>query len=294
MEFDILNDIITQTVNEFLIDQPSVQELQKKDFGSKRSVDNQSRDFSRGSREDRLSTGTFLTRGDSIKSENATKLEKAQVLSPQPFLLQRQAEKKQSAPAIKQDCSVGEWLRLNAPILLEESLKKLNLTTSVIETRNLDLLSKDDLNDEKKRVKNELKRYDSYFFSSYNRFPSRDEKEPMRPLYIYYKNLKQAITRAENSRGGTRGRAASTPVQKAEPVPSKEELKQEPIKRLERLKKKRGELRRKLEDYQTEFVRNHNRKIKYRQDIIDVEEDYNLYKSLKEEIHELEKKLKEG
>ena len=47
-----------------------------------------------------------------------------------------------------------------------------------------------------------------------------------------------------------------------------------------------------MEDYQTEFVRNHNRRIKYRQDILEVEEDYNLYKSLKEEILELEKKIK--
>lgn len=55
---------------------------------------------------------------------------------------------------------------------------------------------------------------------------------------------------------------------------------------LERLRKVRGELRIKLENYQDEFMRNHNRKIRYRQDIIPVENDYNYYKKLKIQIKE--------
>jgi len=43
-------------------------------------------------------------------------------------------------------------------------------------------------------VKNELKHYDESFKSNFGRFPNRYEKEPMRPLYVYYKKLKQAIS----------------------------------------------------------------------------------------------------
>jgi len=46
---------------------------------------------------------------------------------------------------------------------------------------------------EKRNVKKELKRYDLGFKKTFGRIPVRKEKEPMRPLYIYYKTLKQKI-----------------------------------------------------------------------------------------------------
>jgi len=49
------------------------------------------------------------------------------------------------------------------------------------------------LNNEKKRVKSELKLYDQAFISRFGRMPSRVEKEPMRNLYMYYKRIKIAI-----------------------------------------------------------------------------------------------------
>lgn len=49
---------------------------------------------------------------------------------------------------------------------------------------------------EKKKVKNELKYYDQAFMSRFSRQPSRTEKEPMRMIYMYYKKLKQYITKA--------------------------------------------------------------------------------------------------
>ena len=54
---------------------------------------------------------------------------------------------------------------------------------------------------EKKKVKNELKIYDQSFQSKFKRVPSRAEKEPMRNLYMYYKRLKQCISRKQ-ARGG--------------------------------------------------------------------------------------------
>ena len=53
----------------------------------------------------------------------------------------------------------------------------------------------DDLMREKKKVKNELKIYDQSFQQKFKRVPSRAEKEPMRNLYMYYKRLKQCISR---------------------------------------------------------------------------------------------------
>jgi len=55
-----------------------------------------------------------------------------------------------------------------------------------------------DLQNEKKRVKNELKVYDSSFQLKFGRIPSRSEKEPMRNLYMYYKRLKQAIIKKQS------------------------------------------------------------------------------------------------
>lgn len=57
--------------------------------------------------------------------------------------------------------------------------------------------SLDELQNEKKRVKNELKVYDQDFVTKFKRAPTRSEKEPMRNLYMYYKRLKQYIEKRE-------------------------------------------------------------------------------------------------
>ncbi len=56
----------------------------------------------------------------------------------------------------------------------------------------------DSLANEKKKVKNELKSYDNDFGGSFKRQPNHEEKEPLRPLYVYYKKLKEALAK----RGG--------------------------------------------------------------------------------------------
>ena len=59
--------------------------------------------------------------------------------------------------------------------------------------------SLDELQNEKKRVKNELKVYDQDFYTKFKRPPTRSEKEPMRNLYMYYKRLKQYIDKREKN-----------------------------------------------------------------------------------------------
>jgi hypothetical protein len=34
--------------------------------------------------------------------------------------------------------------------------------------------------------------------------PNRNEKEPMRQIYMYYKKLKQCITKLQNANGGSK------------------------------------------------------------------------------------------
>jgi len=66
----------------------------------------------------------------------------------------------------------------------------LGLDSQKVLGRHLPNQSIQDLNNEKKRVKNELKVYDQAFMQKFGRIPSRSEKEPMRNLYMYYKRLK--------------------------------------------------------------------------------------------------------
>lgn len=54
-------------------------------------------------------------------------------------------------------------------------------------------LPMDDLQRVKRSVKSELKRYDQAFMQMYFRQPGKVEKEPLRPLYMYYKKLKTLI-----------------------------------------------------------------------------------------------------
>jgi hypothetical protein len=79
---------------------------------------------------------------------------------------------------------------------LEETLMRSNRKVDL--EQYIETMSVEGLANEKKRVKNELKSYDNDFSANFKRQPNHDEKEPLRPLYIYYKNLKGSLTK----RGG--------------------------------------------------------------------------------------------
>ena len=65
-------------------------------------------------------------------------------------------------------------------------------------------------------------------------------------------------------------------------------------KKLDELKKTKNELRNKLHNYQQNFTKDNNRKIKYHKDISPVEDDYKRYKELKTEIQKLEEIVNSG
>ncbi len=79
---------------------------------------------------------------------------------------------------------------------LNEAMNKLGLDNQKINGRHLAAYSMDELQLEKKKVKNELKYYDQAFQHRFARLPNRSEKEPMRQIYMYYKRLKQYIQRS--------------------------------------------------------------------------------------------------
>lgn len=90
-----------------------------------------------------------------------------------------------------------KWAKTEGPIRLKESLKKLDQDPTTIGKVNLHAMDYKLLSREKKFVKDELKNYDNEFMKLFKRTPSREEKEPMRPLYVYYKRLKQHLTKVE-------------------------------------------------------------------------------------------------
>ena len=75
----------------------------------------------------------------------------------------------------------------------------------------------DELQNEKKKVKNELKYYDQAFSQRFNRLPNRTEKEPMRQIYMYYKRLKQYIQRAAQIGGAASQKRTSSEPPREQP-----------------------------------------------------------------------------
>jgi hypothetical protein len=94
--------------------------------------------------------------------------------------------------------SADHWLAKEGRKRLEEAMKRLNLDESRIRSKNLVNLGLDYLISEKAKVKNELKKYDTEFSDLFNRMPNKYEKEVLRPIYMYYKNLKTSIDSKAN------------------------------------------------------------------------------------------------
>lgn len=102
------------------------------------------------------------------------------------------------------------WINIEGPKRLQESLRKLKLTKDSVRRKDFTTYTEDELVQEKKNVKNELKYYDSSFMTIFSKSPARADKEPMRPLYMYYQNLRKAITKKHNQKPtGNKNRGSS-------------------------------------------------------------------------------------
>ncbi|CAG9313300.1 unnamed protein product [Blepharisma stoltei] len=167
----------------------------------------------------------------------------------------------------------GDWVKVEGNQKLEMALRRLRIDRNTTNGRELANKTTEELNTEKKKVKNELKTYDTTFKSLFGRLPKREEKEPMRPLYMYYKKIKQAISKRPAERS------------------NKKLNREETVRKLETLRKERGELKAVLHNFQMEFSQTNQRRIRYHKDILPVENEYKRYKDVKAEIAKLESEL---
>lgn len=190
MEYDILNDILTMTVDDFFQDDsdrkaqndsrkvtdPKINNLinpnansgpgknmnSAKDSGKGSlnvSVNSKGKADSRGgsdagvwnlsrqgdSDRDSLnnSTGPFNSKDQIAGEKNSKNYPKGKTDPRKPSQGQANSPglKKSyqgDGPDLLKNCPVEDWLKVNSPKLLEESLKRLNLDISIIENRNLD------------------------------------------------------------------------------------------------------------------------------------------------------------
>lgn len=106
-------------------------------------------------------------------------------------------ESSTNKPEVIKYKNVAEWMDKEAPKRLKEAFKKLGLEETLMKSNRkveleqyIDSMTVDGLANEKKKVKNELKNYDNDFYSNFKKQPNHEEKEPLRPLYVYYKKLK--------------------------------------------------------------------------------------------------------
>jgi hypothetical protein len=281
-----------------------------------------------------ISTTSTKSKEDSSQSSTRT--------SPSPIISSKadiQDYKKE------ENMSLESWIKLYGPNMLKDALSRLRIDMNSLSKVDLSTMSGSEVSKEKKDVKNELKNYDLTFKKYFGREPSRNEKEPMRPLYVYYKKLKAVIIKHEEKEKvtktqtseGSRGSSVESmqtpelkpkitmPIQKGSPSistsvptgssagkdkdmllfdmdskdrgsitpqPRPANLTTEQIlKQLDELKHQRNTLRDKLYQYQQEFTKSNNRKIKFHKDIVPVENEYKRYKEVKREMAKLESYL---
>lgn len=96
--------------------------------------------------------------------------------------------------------SQSEWVNTQGRKFLEDAKERLQIDTKqyLYKGNQLSQLTYEELNKIKRNVKGELKKYDQLFSSLFCKQPAKTDKEPLRPLYMYYKKLKQLIQNALN------------------------------------------------------------------------------------------------
>lgn len=216
----------------------------------------------------------------------------------------------------------GAWSMEEGKMRLYDALQRLQLGHGEmgedhVAHPDLSRMSKHELAAEKRRVKQELKRYDAEFKKQFMRFPTHMEKEPMRPLYVYYRRLKTMILQVEQRAGGRRGTAAGggsddegprfqaresfgnldgldseTPRQNSRRTPVEDQIAALEA-RVESLQNEKSGVRSMLQAFQEKFVVENNRKIRFHKDILPIEREYRMYKNLKEELMRAEAQLRD-
>jgi len=161
-----------------------------------------------------------------------------------------------------------------------------------------------ELEEEKSFIKYELKRFDDLLGAQLGRSLKKADKEPMRPLYSRYHEIKNVLSNMVPNPAGTSttqpapveeytqdlhilqdtsNKAAMAPASKSIPEPRAPaaDADTRPSERYHQLKQEKRALQQKLHQYESEFFRKHGRKMKHHEDIAPVQHEYTEYKRLK-------------
>ena len=306
MEYSILNDLLFKTTSilfkpldpstKLVYRMPSLSEFEKidgeyKERDLKESKDKETKDKDRDAKP---------KDGEIKEKEKDVKLPK----EPEKIKVEKEPVKGKQEPKKEGPITVEGWMTKGAKVKIEQSMKKLGITTDMINATHLLATAYSELVVIKKQVKGELKSYDQEFLSLFKRAPNRAEKECMRPLYMYYKKLKQLMTKKQGESGTEINKLSVTkpgikhPIKQGESEPQKNALigleavklqSKEIIQaKLMEIKKERASLRVVLDNFQKDFISKNNRKIKYNKDIAPVADEFKIYKEMKRAISELE------
>lgn len=174
MEIDILNDILTKTVSNLFVN--------KIKHNSYLSLDDD---------ESGISDISFANSIPSLDRE----IDQPRLQNQAQNLNQHHHQQLQQ-PKPKQEsiCTPELWKSTIGKKKYEEAMKRLDLDDKKIKSKAYLNQPLEFLNQEKSKIKNELKKYDNDFYEVFKQMPNRNEKEIMKPLYIYYKTLKGAIS----------------------------------------------------------------------------------------------------
>lgn len=173
MEIDILNDILTKTVSNLFsnkIKHNSYLSLEDDESG----ISDISFTNSTPSQDREIDHSKLQNQTQNLSQHNHQQL-------------QQQKPKQESI------CTPELWKTTIGKKKYEEAMKRLDLDDKKIKSKVYLNQQLEFLNQEKSKIKNELKKYDNDFFEVFQQMPNRSEKEIMKPLYIYYKTLKSAI-----------------------------------------------------------------------------------------------------
>lgn len=160
------------------------------------------------------------------------------------------------------------------------------------------------------RIKQELKSFDVAFERLKKRGPEKEDKEVMRPLYTYYRRVKELVkellSRDEKNAAQGQGfivhegsRSSQRDTRQRQPRNSTdlEEMERKHhqqklmilVQKLQSLGEQKILLKKKLQKFQEQFAQKNGRCIKYTKDLAPVESVYNQYKDLKDQISRLQR-----
>ena len=331
MEIDILNDLLNRTISNLFTNK-----VKHLSYFSTEDDEYLSDDM-KGKNEKDLSHTQVFEHGtfENIIGKNH---HQHQIMNP---IIEEKKEQKE------QNITPEIWRNTIGKKKFENSMQRLNVDEKKIKNLQLSNLSLDALQKEKAKVKNELKKYDSDFNEVFNYLPTKQDKEIMKPLYIYYKSIKNAIEKKEGNNEGNsvmnprysqitysvvsnnsdagniknnnynnyhqqinnqnnnlnqknnfnyHKKANSSSMQNKNEIQDivkekKRSLSRDEINALEKeykdIKKEQKDLKDMLRNYQNEFQKSNNRKVKFLKDITPVEREYQKYKSNRQRLNDI-------